>query len=83
MEFLETQGVTCATYNTPDREFPAFYCRKSGYKAPYNVNDPIEAAKLIATSKILNLQSSILIAVPVPEEFAMDGRKIALDYYRF
>ncbi|XP_055305560.1 uncharacterized protein LOC129570133 [Sitodiplosis mosellana] len=72
LEFLETQGVTCATYNTPEKDFPAFYCRKSGYKAPYNVNDPIEAAKLIATSKTLNLNSSILIAVPVPEEFAMN-----------
>lgn len=73
LEFLETQGVTVTTFNTPDRDFPAFYCRKSGYKAPYNVNDPIEAAKLIATSNALNLNSSILIAVPVPEQFAMNG----------
>lgn len=80
LEFLETQGVTVTTFNTPERDFPAFYCRKSGHKAPYNVNDPLEAAKLIATSKELNLNSSVLIAVPVPEEYAMNGENHDIFY---
>lgn len=72
----ETQGVAVATYQVPEKEFPAFYSRNSGFKAPYNVNNPIEAAKLIVTSKVLNLNSSILIAVPVPEKYAMNGKDI-------
>lgn len=76
LEYLETQGVTVATYQMADKEFPAFYTRKSGIHAPYNVNDAIEAAKLIIASKELNLNSGVLIAVPVPHEFAMNADEI-------
>ncbi|XP_031625901.1 pseudouridine-metabolizing bifunctional protein C1861.05 [Contarinia nasturtii] len=76
LEYLETQGVCVTTYGTDEKDFPAFFSRKSGFKAPYNINSPIEAAKLIITSKTLNLNSSILIAVPVPEEYAMNGKDI-------
>lgn len=69
----ETQGVFVTSYQSDDKDFPAFYTRKSGVKAPYNISDPIEAAKLISTAKTLNLDSGILIAVPVPQEFAMNG----------
>jgi pseudouridine-5'-phosphate glycosidase len=31
LEFLETQGVTVATYG-PTRDFPAFFTRTSGFK---------------------------------------------------
>lgn len=72
--FKETQGVTVSTYQSRERDFPAFYTRKSGYKAPYNVDSPHEAANLIATAKMLNINSGILISVAVPDEFAMNGR---------
>lgn len=61
------------TYQTPQKDFPAFYTRNSGVKAPYNVTDPTDAANLIFTAKRMNLNSGILIAVPIPEEFAMNG----------
>jgi pseudouridine-5'-phosphate glycosidase len=35
LEYLETQGVTVAGYNT--EEFPAFFIRRSGFKAPCRV----------------------------------------------
>lgn len=73
LEYLETQGVTVSSYGAVERDFPAFYTRKSGSKAPYNIDSPIEAAKMILASKLMKLNSGILIAVPVPEEFAMDG----------
>lgn len=62
------------SYQTPGKDFPAFYTRKSGMKAPYNVDEPVDAANLILTAKRLNLNSGILIAVPVPEEIAMNGK---------
>lgn len=76
LEFLETHGVTVATYQSPDKEFPAFYSRKSGCKAPYDIENPVDAAKLIISAQKLNLNSGILIAVPIPEEFSMDGNSI-------
>lgn len=73
MEYLETQGVFVSTFQVPDREFPAFYTRKSGVKAPYNFADAAEAAKCIDKSHQLGLESGMLIGVPVPEEHAMIG----------
>lgn len=54
------------------KEFPAFYCRKSGSKVPYNVVSAEEAAELIRASKIVELKSGLLFAVPIPEEYAME-----------
>lgn len=65
-----------AAYQSPDKEFPAFYTRRSGCKAPYSISNATEAAKLIATSYELQLNSGILIGVPVPEKYAMDGKCI-------
>lgn len=73
LEYLETNGVTIATYQSPNKDFPAFYSRKSGCKAPYDIENPVEAAKLIAAAKQMTLSSGILIAVPIPEESSMDG----------
>lgn len=73
MEYLETQGVFVSTFQVPDREFPAFYTRKSGVKAPYNFADAAEAAECIDKSLQLGLQSGMLVGVPVPREHAMDG----------
>jgi pseudouridylate synthase / pseudouridine kinase len=76
LEFLETQGVTVASYQSPGGDFPAFYTRTSGSKVPYNLASPEEAAALLASSEELDLKSGILIGVPVPERFAMDEAKI-------
>lgn len=76
LEYLETQGVTVATYQSNEKDFPAFYSIKSGSKAPYNLNNSMEAANLILTSKRLNLKSGILIAVPVPKSDALDENRI-------
>lgn len=42
----ETQGVCVAAFGE-SREFPAFFCRQSGFQAPYQVQNEEEAAKLI------------------------------------
>lgn len=73
LSWKETQGVTVTTYQSPKNDFPGFYCRKSGSKVPYNLLDPVDAAKLINAAKEMNLKSGVLIAVPIPKEFSMNG----------
>lgn len=74
LEYLETQGVTVAGYNT--EEFPAFFIRRSGFKAPCRVSTPEECAKLIDSNVKLGLGSGLIIAVPVPEASEAAGNLI-------
>lgn len=78
LELLETQGVFVAAYQSENKEFPAFYTRKSGVKAPYSIKDASEAAHILKTNTDLELNSGLLIGVPIPEQFAMDGRHLYL-----
>ena len=75
LEFLETQGVTVVTFGKT-REFPAFFTANSGCLSHSNVHNSNEAAELIYVNKKLNLGSGIVIAVPIPDEFAADGNEI-------
>ncbi|KAL1140427.1 hypothetical protein AAG570_000359 [Ranatra chinensis] len=70
LEYLETQGVCVVTYG-PTKDFPAFYSEKSGFDSVYNVNTPEEAARLLYNLKEINLNSGILLAVPIPSEYAI------------
>ncbi|KAM7347324.1 uncharacterized protein ACRADG_006909 [Cochliomyia hominivorax] len=72
LEYLETQGVCVASFNSEGGKFPDFYTRDSGCKAPYNLQTPEQAAKLIRALHELQIQSGILIGVPIPEEYAAD-----------
>lgn len=74
LEFLETQGVTVAAYKT--NEFPAFFTEQSGYKVPCRLDTPQECARLLNANLNLKLGSGILIAVPVPKEYAASGNMI-------
>ncbi|XP_050843824.1 uncharacterized protein LOC103819610 isoform X2 [Serinus canaria] len=75
LEYLETQGVCVAAFGE-SREFPAFFSRQSGFQAPYHVRDEEEAAKLIDSALGLGLSSGVLIAVPCPQERAVQGQAI-------
>jgi pseudouridine-5'-phosphate glycosidase len=72
-EVLETQGVTIIGFETND--LPAFYARSSGLAVDQRLNDPAEIASVIIARRALNLNSAILVTVPVPEDDAMDGRE--------
>nr|XP_010909663.1 uncharacterized protein LOC105035704 isoform X2 [Elaeis guineensis] len=74
LEYLETQGVTVAAYKT--NEFPAFFTERSGFKAPCRLDTPQECARLINANLNLKLGSGMLIAVPVPTEYAASGNMI-------
>ena len=52
-------------------EMPAFYCRESGLKVDYVVNDEVEAAKIIRAMQDLGLRGGMIIANPVPEEYTL------------
>ena len=70
LEYLETMGVPVLGMNTDD--FPAFYCRKSGYKVDFNIPDPAAAAKILKTKWDIGLKGGFVIANPIPEEYELD-----------
>ncbi len=70
LEYLETMGVPVLGNGTSD--FPAFYCRKSGFGVDHAAKDEAEIAKIIKTKWELDLQGGVLIGNPIPEEYALD-----------
>lgn len=70
LEYLETKGVPVLGYQT--EELPAFYTRKSGFKVDYKMDSPLEIAETLKAKWDINLQGGVVIANPIPEEFAMD-----------
>lgn len=68
-EYLETMGVPIIGFGS--EELPAFYCRESGLKVDYVVDDEVEAAKIIRAMQDLGLGGGMIIANPVPEEYAL------------
>jgi pseudouridylate synthase len=75
MEYLETKGVSVLGYQT--EELPAFFTRKSGFKVDYRVNTPEELARIYNAKEVLNLKGGLLVANPIPEEYAMDSDYIS------
>mmetsp|Transcript_10457 Transcript_10457/g.15591 ORF Transcript_10457/g.15591 Transcript_10457/m.15591 type:complete len:342 (+) Transcript_10457:325-1350(+) len=74
LEFLETQGVPVIAYKTD--EFPAFFTRKSGCRAPLKVNSVGEVAQFLFATEKLELNTGAVIAVPIPENQEGDGKEI-------
>ena len=70
LEYLETMGVPVLGMDTDD--FPAFYCRKSGFGVDFNCKTPADVAKIAKTKWDLGLAGGMLIGNPVPEQYAMD-----------
>ena len=70
LEYLETQGVPIIGYQTD--ELPAFYTRKSGLKLVQWCENIEDIASIINIKWHLNLKGGVVVANPVPEEFAMD-----------
>ncbi|KAG2468853.1 YOW5 protein, partial [Polypterus senegalus] len=75
LEYLETQGVSVATFGK-SCDFPAFFVSRSGFLSPYNVTNEEEAAAMIEAALTLGLNSGVLLAVPIPEEKAAIGHQI-------
>ncbi len=67
LQTLETLGVPVVGYKT--NIFPAFWCEKSGLKVSARVEDAESASRIIAQLE----DTGALIAVPVPEEEALEN----------
>lgn len=70
LEYLETMGVPVLGLGTDD--FPAFYCRKSGFGVDYNCPTPEAVASILKTQWDLGITSGAVIGNPIPKEFELD-----------
>jgi pseudouridine-5'-phosphate glycosidase len=71
LEYLETKGVAVVGYQT--NELPAFFTTSSGYKVDYRMNSPEQIAEVLNTKRALGLSGGMIIANPIPEEFALES----------
>lgn len=65
LEVLETKGVPVVGYRTD--EFPAFWSRGSGLKAPLRLDSAAEIAAFQRARETIGINGGMLIANPVPE----------------
>ena len=70
LEYLETKGVPVLGYETEC--LPAFYTRNSEYKLNFSTDSIDVIADVLKTKWELNLKGGVVIANPIPKEFAMD-----------
>lgn len=73
-EWLETHGVTVAGYQCD--EFPAFYSRRSGLAVDARANTPAEVASIFHAQRALGIDRSLLVTVPVPEQFEVPHEEL-------
>ena len=75
LEYLETFGVPVIGYKT--KELPAFYTTKSGFEVDYRLDTPSEIAETLKAKWDLGLYGGVVIANPIPEEYAMEYELIS------
>jgi pseudouridine-5'-phosphate glycosidase len=64
LEYLETMNVPVVGYSTD--EFPAFYARESGLDVSVKLETPQEIVNFAKVHWATGLQSSVLVANPIP-----------------
>ncbi len=74
LEYLETKGVPVVGYRTDT--LPAFYSRNSGFAVDYRVDTAADVAAAMDIKWDMNLDGGMVVAVPIPEEHALDGDEI-------
>ena len=74
LEYLETHGVPVIGYCTD--ELPAFFTRDSGFGVDYRLDAPAEIARVMRAKQSLRLGGGLLIANPIPAEFALPRQLI-------
>ena len=70
LEYLETFGVPVLGLRTDD--FPAFYCRRSGFGVDFNCPDEKTVARIMKTKWDLGLKGGADIGNPIPKEYELD-----------
>jgi pseudouridine-5'-phosphate glycosidase len=74
LEVLETYSVPVIGYKTD--EFPAFYSRSSGRPVSARVDSSEEVVDIARAHWALGLTSAVLVALPPPEDVAVDKKLI-------
>jgi pseudouridine-5'-phosphate glycosidase len=74
-EWLETHGVTVVGYQCD--EMPAFYTRTSGLPVDTRADSAAEVTKLFQAQRNLRMEVALLVTVPVPAVFEVDGQKLS------
>lgn len=74
LERLETLGVPVVGFGTD--EFPAFFTRSSGFRAPLRCDTAAEVAAMMRAQDQLGLPGGISVTAPVPEADAMQPEQI-------
>ena len=75
-EWLETHAVTVAGYQCD--ELPAFYSRKSGLPIDARVDSPEDVAKIYRAQRDLEIESALLVVVPVPAQFEVPAEELQI-----
>jgi len=75
LEYLETRGVPVVGYRT--NEFPAFWSRSSGLRAPLRMDSAAEIAGLLRAQWELGLRGGAVIANPVSERDEIPAAEMA------
>src|SRR6185369_6170116 len=73
-EWLETHGVTVAGYQCD--ELPAFYSRQSGLAIDVRAESPEDVANIFHAHQTLQLESALLVVVPVPVKFEVPAEDL-------
>ncbi|KAI5295579.1 hypothetical protein KEM52_000936 [Ascosphaera acerosa] len=79
LEYLETEGVMVGVFADGRKgsvDFPGFYSRDSGIKAPKVLEDEADAAAMIYANQALKLSSGMVLANPVPSRSELKKEEI-------
>jgi pseudouridine-5'-phosphate glycosidase len=69
LEYLETHGVPVVGYRT--HKLPAFFTQDSAFSVDYRLDSSLEIAKVLHAKWAMSLKGGMVIANPIPTEFAM------------
>lgn len=73
-EYLETFGVPLIGYQT--KALPAFFCRTSPFDVSIRLDSAREIARAMAVKWQTGLNGGLVVANPIPEQFAMPEETI-------
>lgn len=73
-EYLETNGVPLIGYQT--QSLPAFFCRTSPFEVSIRLDSAEAIARAMAVKWQAGLNGGLVIANPIPEQFAMAEESI-------
>jgi pseudouridylate synthase len=74
-EWLETHGVSVVGYQCD--EMPAFYSRVSGLSVDVRATSANDVVELFNVQRDLQINTALLVTVPVPEEFEVDEEELS------